>query len=169
MTLAQQIVVLYDGQIQQVGTPEEVYHFPANRMVAGFLGNPPMNLLPAKYAEGYFYCGEQYLPVTEAIAKTTILNEQDKFFLGIRPEAIRVGDAVSHQETAQLKLKVELVEPLGRETLLRAQVLGTDESINFLVSGIWQGQLHETLSVAVDINQLFVFQESQGDRIYPKN
>lgn len=169
MTLAQKLVVLYNGQIQQIGTPEEVYHLPANRMVAGFLGSPPMNLLRAKYRDGDFYCGEQRLPVTAAIAQAIVLNEEEKFSLGIRPEAIRVSDGVANQKTAYLKLKVELIEPLGRETLLRGQVLGTTESLNFLVSGIWQGQPHETLSVQIDLNQLFVFHESQGDRLYPEN
>ena len=65
MTLAQQLVVLYEGRIQQIGTPEEVYQYPANRMVAGFLGSPPMNLLYARYLNNELQLGEQSLPVTE--------------------------------------------------------------------------------------------------------
>lgn len=169
MTLAEQLVVLYDGRVQQIGSPEEVYHFPANRMVAGFLGSPPMNFLSAQYADGYFHCGKQHLPVTDAIIQEAPLNPNQKFCLGIRPEAMTMTDSFSPQKNAHLTLKVELIEPLGRETLLRGQVLGSSERVNFFVSGIWQGEPHETLSVKIDINQLFIFHESQGNRIYPKN
>ncbi len=169
MTLAEQLVVLSQGRIQQIGTPEEVYHFPTNLMVAGFLGSPPMNVLQAKYAEGYFHCGEQRLRATAVMEKETAFASQEKLCLGIRPEAIAVANSLSQAESACLKLEVQLIEPLGRETLLQGQVLGTNESLNFVVPGIWQGHRQEHLSVQVDLNQLFVFDQSSGDRIYPKN
>ncbi|NBD34299.1 MAG: sn-glycerol-3-phosphate ABC transporter ATP-binding protein UgpC [Cyanobacteria bacterium] len=169
MTLAEQLVVLNEGRIQQIGTPEAVYRFPANRMVASFLGSPPMNFLPAKYADGYFYCGEQRLPITDAIEKYAALDPQNKFCLGIRPEAISINNSLQPETSAPLNLEIELIEPLGRETLLRGQVLGTNESLNFLVSGIWQGHRQEHLTVQVDLNQLFIFHQHQGERIYPTN
>ena len=169
MTLAEQLVVLHNGRIQQMGTPNTVYHLPANQMVAGFLGSPPMNFLPAKSVEGYFHCGEQQLPIPEVMAKSISSYSQEILSLGIRPEAITVGDPSAPSPSADLKIQIQLIEPLGRETLLRGQVLGTDESLNFLVPGIWQGQRQEYLKVTVDLNQVFVFRESDGARLYPNN
>ncbi|AFZ42483.1 carbohydrate ABC transporter ATP-binding protein, CUT1 family [Halothece sp. PCC 7418] len=169
MTLAEQLVVLEQGHIQQIGTPDTVYRFPANQMVAGFLGSPPMNFLLVKYAEGQFHCGEQSLVSPDRIEQSLDLNAEKTFSLGIRPEAISVADASSQEHLETLKVKIDLIEPLGRETLLRGQVLGTDESLNFLVSGIWQGQRGEHLSVNVDVNQLLIFRQTNGERLYPKN
>ena len=53
LTLADRIVILKDGKVQQVGTPVEVYEQPDNRFVAGFIGNPPINMLPAVVSRGY--------------------------------------------------------------------------------------------------------------------
>ncbi|MDR9402992.1 MAG: ABC transporter ATP-binding protein [Halothece sp. Uz-M2-17] len=169
MTLAEQLVVLYEGRIQQVGTPEQVYRLPTNQMVAGFLGSPPMNFLSAKYAEGQFYCGEQPLPIPEKMQQAMTFDSEETFCLGIRPEAICLTDALTQGQLASLKIKIQLIEPLGRETLLRGEVLGTDESLNFLVSGIWQGHRDDTLSINVDLNQLFVFHPSHGETLYPNN
>jgi len=168
MTLAQQLVVLYEGRIQQIGTPEEVYQYPANRMVAGFLGSPPMNLLYARYLNNELQLGEQSLPVTASLEQQLQAQSQEKFWLGIRPEAISLTSTASQDELASLKVKVKLIEPLGRETLLRGEVKGTQQSLVFLVPGIWQGRLQEQVTVQINLNQLFIFHHSNGDRIYPK-
>lgn len=167
MTLAQQLVVLYEGRIQQIGTPEEVYNYPANQMVAGFLGSPPMNLLDSRYINHQLQLGKQSLPVTPRIEQQLQAQPQEKFWVGIRPEAISVAANSSQQEVAPLTVEIKLIEPLGRETLLRGEVTGTQQNLNFLVSGIWQGALHEPLTVQVNLNQLLIFNQDNGKRIYP--
>ncbi|MFB6275690.1 MAG: ABC transporter ATP-binding protein [Halothece sp.] len=169
MTLAQKLVVLYEGRIQQIGTPEEVYQYPANRMVAGFLGSPPMNLLPAKYLNNKLYFGEQSVPLTASLEQHLHSQPQEKFCVGIRPEAISLASTASQDDLASLKVEVKLIEPLGRETLLRGEVKGTQQSLDFLVPGIWQGTLQEQVTVQVNLNQLFIFHHSNGKRIYPRN
>ena len=65
MTLADKIVVLSGGRIQQIGEPQSIYALPANRMVATFLGNPPMNIIPAKYSAAGFDVDSQILTIPE--------------------------------------------------------------------------------------------------------
>ena len=99
MTLAQRMVVMNGGHVEQFGTPEEVYHTPASTFVAGFIGSPPMNLL-------------KHSP-----------NGKPGLILGIRPEHI---DLV---ETGGVEFKVETVELLGAERLLYGKVGGEDVTV----------------------------------------
>jgi len=99
MTLAQRMIVMNGGHVEQFGTPEEVYHTPASTFVAGFIGSPPMNLL--KNAPG----------------------AQAGRILGIRPEHI---DLVEH---GGWDFKVETVELLGAERLLYGKVGGEDVTL----------------------------------------
>ena len=96
MTLADKIVVLRDGRIEQVGSPREVYEDPANSFVAGFIGSPRMNLLPTELVRG------------EAAGAAATL--------GIRPEHVEPCD----EADADLTVRVDLVEQLGGETFLYA-------------------------------------------------
>jgi ABC-type sugar transport system ATPase subunit len=96
MTLADRIVVLNGGRIEQIGTPLELYNRPANLFVAGFIGSPRMNLLPADFVKNSAAGG----------AAT----------LGIRPEHIEP----CHEADADLTVRIDLVEQLGGETFLYA-------------------------------------------------
>ncbi len=102
MTLADRIVILNHGRIEQIGTPEEVYDTPATVFVAGFIGAPPMNLLPA-----------EALP--EHSTRPGVL-------VGVRPEHL-----VWHTGAgpAFLSGKATVVEPLGSDTLVSLDVAGT--------------------------------------------
>jgi len=100
MTLADRVVVLRDGTIEQVGTPLELYDHPANRFVAQFIGTPQMNVVPA--AE------------VPALAERVGVRDGS---LGLRPEHVLMGDG----DTA-LPATVELVEALGDETLVYARL-----------------------------------------------
>ena len=107
MTLADRVVVLRDGAIEQVGTPLELYDRPANRFVAQFIGMPSMNLLPA-----------QALPVFSAMAGARLPRDG---FLGVRPEGVRLRPATG----AQAQGRVDLIEALGADTLIYVDLNGT--------------------------------------------
>jgi multiple sugar transport system ATP-binding protein len=113
MTLADRIVVLKDGVVQQVGSPMEIYDAPQNRFVAGFFGTPAMNFLPARVAEtdrGPAARGDGFeLPIPRAAAASPSV------VLGIRPEAIAL---VERPDAAPLRAEVEVREVLGAEALL---------------------------------------------------
>src|SRR5215467_10274236 len=132
MTLATRIAVLKDGEVQQVGSPGEIYNTPANLFVADFMGSPSMNLLEgrvAKNASGaaiaFAAAGAQ--PVTLA-APTNVdvsrLTDGDAVILGIRPEAISDVQSVDRnaKTVATFDAPVEIVEPAGSDTFVVTRI-----------------------------------------------
>ena len=108
MTLADRVVVLRDGQIEQHGTPLELYDRPANRFVAQFIGTPSMNVVPAAA-----------LPMLGALAGSAARGDG---FVGIRPEHVRLCGAGEGTTPGSLPATVDLVESLGVETLVYARL-----------------------------------------------
>lgn len=159
MTLADRIVVLDGGKIQQVGTPQEIYNHPANRMVATFIGSPPMNLLPIS-------CISQATPLTAELRELLKKEPQKTLELGIRPENIHLSPAESSGE-GQIKLKVvvETIEPLGDRTLLRANLPDTNHYLNFYVSPNWTGIRGDVITISSNLEDLFLFAMESGTAI----
>ncbi|WIJ26374.1 ABC transporter ATP-binding protein [Devosia sp. RR2S18] len=113
MTLADKIVVLDAGVVQQVGSPIELYQHPANLFVAGFIGSPKMNLLPATVdaAEGTTVrVSSKDLAASTIAARGEGLKPGDNVKLGVRPHALRLA------ESGSVVGQVALVERLGNET-----------------------------------------------------
>jgi multiple sugar transport system ATP-binding protein len=180
MTLADKIVVLNRGIIQQIGDPQSIYAKPANRMVATFLGNPPMNILPVIYTNESFQVGNQYLGCPPSIQQKLQPREGQGFDLGIRPENIEIftqSKAESDDfktdlwalEKAPLEVEVKVVEPLGRETLIRASLplLDGETTIQVQVPASVRLRSGDRLTVQLDFDRLFVFDPSTGDALYP--
>jgi lactose/L-arabinose transport system ATP-binding protein len=115
MTLADKIVVLRDGRVEQTGTPRELYEKPANLFVAGFIGSPRMNLLDAtSLGEGAIRIGTSEIPA----AVGGDMRSGDKLTLGIRPEHL----TVSRESTQGLEAKVDFAEYLGGTQYLYCQL-----------------------------------------------
>ena len=171
MTLADKIVVLNRGKIQQIGDPQSIYHRPANRMVATFLGSPPMNVLPVIYTGEMFQVGEQFLPIPVGMRERLGLKQGQGFDLGIRPEDIRVIEPPRRQERqedeGELVATVKVLEPLGREILLRVRLDGVDFQVNVQVGGSWRGKVSDRISIQFDLSRLFVFDPTTGNTVYP--
>ena len=123
MTMATRIVVLNAGLVEQVGTPLALYHQPANRFVAGFLGSPRMNFLAAvvqAVGEAHAVVATPGLPpLTLGVTDATGLKPGAAVTLGIRPEKLRIVAADANDATG-FPAQVRLVEQLGRETVLYA-------------------------------------------------
>ncbi|MFH2203381.1 MAG: sn-glycerol-3-phosphate ABC transporter ATP-binding protein UgpC [Elusimicrobiota bacterium] len=127
MTMADRIVVLHNGIVQQCGRPLEVYAKPANTFVAGFIGSPAMNLFDARLEDGKLKAGELSIPAPKGTAGK----------LGIRPEDIclaeRKEDGVRY--SAAFDCEVELAESLGNEICLHCRGAGlsfqSTQKINF--------------------------------------
>ncbi|MCT8162157.1 ABC transporter ATP-binding protein [Pseudoruegeria sp. SHC-113] len=108
MTMADRIIVMNAGRIEQIGTPAEIYHTPASTFVASFMGAPPMNLLEARLEEGALRVnGGTPLRAAEGVGPVT---------LGIRPEDVEL-----HPE-GELGFDVEIVEELGGHRLLHGRL-----------------------------------------------
>jgi multiple sugar transport system ATP-binding protein len=119
MTMADRIVVINNGEIEQVGSPLDLYNRPANVFVAGFLGSPRMNFFPARVAasgEGTVDVALGGMPAVSIPLRDGDERPQSGsgVLLGVRPESFRLGEA----EGVRLKGTVKVVESLGRETLL---------------------------------------------------
>ena len=104
--MADRIVVLNHGEIQQVGAPEDLYQRPANRFVAGFIGTPMMNFLPVVAEDGARRVAGVALPDRLA----------DAAEIGVRPQALQFADHAAG--LISWEAEVALVEPLGGETLV---------------------------------------------------
>jgi multiple sugar transport system ATP-binding protein len=173
MTLADKIVVLNRGRIQQIGEPQSIYSRPTNLMVATFLGNPPMNILPAICKDNSFDVGGQLLAIPPDVRENLKLSQGQSFDLGIRPEHIYINEPPRRQERQEeegegLVVEVKVVEPLGRETLIRGSLPGSSVLLNVQVGGGVRLHPGERLSLQLDLNQLFVFDQNTGTRIYPE-
>jgi multiple sugar transport system ATP-binding protein len=121
MTMSDRIVILNGGKLQQVGTPEEVYNEPANRFVAGFIGDPSMNFIDTELdmtESGYrLVLGDDYYSVSDEIAE--LLQGKGHITAGVRPENVRVVEPTeSLSEKAVITTEVKVVEPLGDENLI---------------------------------------------------
>ncbi|MBE9225533.1 ABC transporter ATP-binding protein [Phormidium sp. LEGE 05292] len=172
MTLADKIIVLNRGKIQQIGEPQAIYAHPANRMVATFLGNPPMNILPAIYVGNGFKLGEEMIGCPGFVRDKFQLREGQSLDLGIRPEHIEVIEPQRRREhreegRGELFVEVKVIEPLGRETLVRVNLSGLDLQMDVLASGNWRGRVGDRISVQFDLNQLFIFDPATGNTLYP--
>lgn len=110
MTLADEVVVLNEGHIQQIGTPAQIYASPANTFVASFIGSPPMNLLPGEIVDGKFrHSSGEFAVATAPHREVT---------LGIRPEDIRLGSVAD----ADLVGAVYSAELLGDAALVNVRL-----------------------------------------------
>jgi multiple sugar transport system ATP-binding protein len=121
MTLADRVVVMNSGYIEQIGTPDEVYHAPASLFVAGFIGAPTMNLIPAKADDGGLRLGQsgEVVPLPPGRAGTGDL------VFGLRPEDVEVAQGEpAPAGCIDVPALVEVVEPLGADTLVFTTVAG---------------------------------------------
>ena len=110
MTMASRIVVMHEGRIQQIGTPDEVYNRPSNTFVARFIGSPPMNQIPVDVQDGQATFIEA--PGLPNVAAEGL--DDGEYLLGIRPERIRLG----FDRTSGIPCEVAFFEVLGAESIV---------------------------------------------------
>lgn len=152
MTLADRIVILHDGVLQQVGPPMEVYEQPANAFVAGFLGSPPMNILHGQMAENQvFQCKELKIP----IKTTSNIQVNQSLFIGIRPQKLVLD------EHGPICGQVELVEPMGSETIVRLRLEGEQKLCVRLLeqTNIRRG---DKLGLSAEKQHIHIFEDCDG-------
>jgi multiple sugar transport system ATP-binding protein len=116
MTMADLVAVMGAGSLQQVGAPEEIYDRPANRFVATFVGNPPMNILKASLSGGKLAVGGIFISAPPELRAVNSIAE-----LGIRPEDISIVDPGTQ---GSMTGEVYVVEPMGSETFLDVSIAG---------------------------------------------
>ncbi len=160
MTLAQRIVVLNGGRIEQVGTPQEVYHRPANLFVAGFIGSPAMNLLPAKVLSRNETGAALRLDdgtVVDWSGQARGLTPGSQVTLGVRPERL----SIAPRGAGQVSGEVTLAEDLGDQMILH--LTSGNVSLRVKQSGGTVAQLGETLDLSIDMTGASLF-DAEGMR-----
>ncbi|MDI9918287.1 ABC transporter ATP-binding protein [Rhodococcus sp. IEGM 1379] len=162
MTMATRIALLNNGQVEQIGTPEEVYDNPASVFVAGFLGSPPMNLIDATVGS------DKGRVVVSSSGVRALLwpgeSGEQKVVLGVRPEHLTVtGDADADEVGARFQARVESVENLGSEQIAYCAVGSNTVCVRMprpvtLRSG-------ETVTLAAKLERLHLFDADSGRRL----
>ncbi len=149
MTMADRIVVLNGGVIEQIGTPSEIYHNPASTFVASFMGAPPMNLVEARFGDGAVRLPDGTPVMAAPNGRTGAIT------LGIRPEDVRVGQGA-------MAFDVALVEELGAHRLLHGEVAGQPFTAHVL-----KDSAHATGRHPIELPQaaLALFDMETGQRL----
>jgi multiple sugar transport system ATP-binding protein len=154
MTLADRIVIMRDGHIEQVGTPLDVFENPVNTFVGTFIGSPPMNLLTGTVkGDSIMFADGTLLPVPPGYAT----QEGQAVTFGVRADNIMpVGHALPRGEhMAEVEMSVDLTEPLGTETLLFASLSGTEVQAKMLNPRPVQSGERMTFQIMLDKCHLF--------------
>ena len=131
MTLADRVVVMNGGLIDQVGPPNELYHNPRTRFVAGFIGSPAMNFIPATLVENgaglSVRLNDQLaLPVPAAKGARYRSHVGRELVFGIRPEHLTETRAYDNEGCAEFTAPVDVVEPMGMETMIYITLNGEE-------------------------------------------
>ncbi len=165
MTMADRIVIMDGGVIQQVGTPREVYGAPSNRFVAGFIGSPSMNMLDGEIAgsdalriEGRGFS----LPVPERLAARARATSTHAVTVGLRPEHFAAGDSGGGR-FASIDLQVSVAEYIGSSQFLAASVEGHPVTASVEVGPdappMTSGRYY------FDVDRLYLFDRASGEAI----
>jgi multiple sugar transport system ATP-binding protein len=132
MTLADRVVVMNAGLIEQVGSPNELYHSPNTKFVAGFIGSPAMNFIPCKLEQA---AGALRLRLNDTLSFPVPANRTARYgshvgkadlILGLRPEHIIDSRKQSEPDQHDFDMPIEVVEPMGMETLVYFTIAGAE-------------------------------------------
>ncbi len=164
MTMGSRIVVMKDGFIQQVDTPQNLYDFPGNRFVASFIGSPQMNFFSVKLEkEGKDVCAifgnnKIKVPVSKMGKFTDEGYVGKEVWMGIRPENLHDEEVflTAHPDSV-VDAKVEVVELMGSETYLYLKVDGKEDNVIARVDPRSKARAGETIKIALDPNRLHFF------------
>jgi len=172
MTMGTRIVVMKDGFIQQVDTPQALYDYPCNLFVASFIGSPQMNIFSAMLGkEGKDVVatfGENRIKIPASkIAKFIDESYVEKeIYMGIRPENIHDEEVfLSHSPDSVIESKVEVVELMGSETYLYLKTTGKEENIVARVDPRSTARAGDIIKVAFDSNRLHFFDKDTEETI----
>ncbi|MCS0500815.1 ABC transporter ATP-binding protein [Ancylobacter mangrovi] len=166
LTLADRIVVMNKGRIEQIGTPHELYHTPATDFVAGFIGSPSMNFVPAELVGGpdgpALRLGAELsldLPADRRHCYGRLAGRSD-LLLGLRPEHIVVARQPLPPGHAVFDALIDIVEPVGLESFVYFRLAGTEFCARLPPdSGAREGQ---PLGLAANLNQMHIIDTSTG-------
>ena len=168
MTMADRIVVMKLGYVQQVGTPYDLYFNPANMFVAGFIGEPPMNFIESTVNNGQLNINDNIVDLL-AIADKEVVDkyEHEEVVFGFRPEAIKLVGKEDVRNAFKFSCSVELTELLGDNTNVYVDIRG--------IKAILKVEPHDSPAIdakiefAVPFESVYLFDKATEKRIKLKN
>ena len=170
MTMADRIVVMKDGIVQQIATPQEIYDAPNNMFVAGFIGAPQMNFIDVKLIEenGEIFAKNDYLNIKLNKGECGALIEKNyigkEVVLGIRPEDIHIEDIfVDNSLDSTFEATVEIGELMGAE--IYAYLKSGDDSIIARFDGRYRVNMGDKLKLAMDKHRIHIFDKETQEAI----
>ncbi|RDI70017.1 ABC transporter ATP-binding protein [Halopelagius longus] len=171
MTMGDRIAVMNDGELQQVGEPLELYHAPANRFVAGFIGEPMMNFLEGTYDDGVYRGEHIEYPFDEQIREH--VDGASEVVLGVRPEDVELHPARDGAEATlddhQFLMEVAVVEPHGNQNIVYLNPVdetGTETLLQAVVGGTDDPQPGMRVIVGIDPETVHVFDARTGEALH---
>ncbi|MGB9964064.1 ABC transporter ATP-binding protein [Halobacterium sp. CBA1126] len=167
MTLGDRVVVLNNGEIQQVDSPQTLYDFPKNRFVAEFIGSPTINLLPISltHADGHVYAErhgtEDDFRIDLGQSEDFPSTDRSEAILGIRPEDLSLEHNTTYNHPTPLFLTVETTEPLGNSMVVYGTI--ADQEVKVKVDAHASVSVGNTLSLVCDPDRIHLFDTETGD------
>ncbi len=181
MTMGTRIVVMKSGFVQQIDTPKNIYNYPANKFVAGFIGTPQMNFYDATYdvKEDNIYLDMGFakirlLPDFLPKIKDQVIITGKKVCIGIRPENIFLYDEKMDTEKLDiLEAKATVVEALGSETIVYADLDKDNErnitdnttEVRIKMLSNFDVKVGDIIKVAIDLTRIHLFDAESGDSV----
>jgi len=166
MTMGDRIAILDGGRLQQVGTPLECYHEPANQFVAGFIGEPSMNFFPVE-RDGDVLRGDGFdYPLPPEVVDRIAAGAGDDLTLGVRPEAIAVADGPGER---RFETTVDVVEPMGDENNVYLQFPGIDGTFVAVVDGYERVERGDTVTVEFPADRIHLFDRATGEAVLDRS
>lgn len=166
MTLADRIVVLQSGLVEQIGSPQELYHHPANVFVAGFIGSPKMNFLPGTLVEwtedGAVVSLGGGAPVRARIERDAAVAAGDAVTLGIRPEQVRLSN-----DGSGLPGRIDYVEQLGDSQFAFVRIAG-DAIVTARIDGAIEVRSGGAVKVTLPEPECHLFKSADGKALKRK-
>lgn len=167
MTMADRIVVMKDGIVQQIGSPKSIYENPVNFFVAGFIGAPTINFIEGKLCNNEFYISDKIkLKVPEGIYTKLVSKgyENQKITLGIRPENISNDpNMINVYPDSTFELEINVAELLGAEYIIHTKI--GEKDIKAIIHSREDIKSNDLITVAFDMNRAHFFDNDNGKNI----
>jgi inositol-phosphate transport system ATP-binding protein len=156
MSMCDRIALMNEGRIQQIGTPDDMYHRPNNKFIAGFIGNPPISFADGKVEDGCFASPGLRFELPPRL-KAAALSAGQNITVGVRPEYL-------HPDLATpIEGEITFIESHGREVLYDLTLAG-GQVLRSIQSGEWVCRLGDRIRWGIDADAVFFFDE-RGNRI----
>lgn len=170
MTLADRIAVMKDGELQQLGTPQEIYNQPANMFVAGFMGSPSMNFIAATVD-----MTEDKLPIARVkdsegrehniqLPKALAPQDGNGIIIGLRPEHITEQPGSDEEVSSSLDLMLEVLEPTGPDTIAMVKI--NEQEVACRLSPEFDACVGQNATLYFDLSKAVFFDARTEQRIF---